>query len=407
MALVIFALGTCLFYWSLRRIMGEDASEKLQLEAVQVSAKLNHLGKVPEQFISAGDKIFIEPGPMSAGASGLHDTTVYDKEEQEELHYRTLCFPFVLNNQAYRITITRPLFESDDLISTTVKSMLFIVLGLLAGILLINRWISRKLWRPFYKTLEQLKTYSIDGPKLAAFRPSGIVEFDELNVTLEKMTDKISSDYLSLKDFSENASHEIQTPLAIVKSKLEMLIQSPGLSESQIKLISDIYEGSNRLSKLNQALILLTRIGNNQFSETKAIRVSELVSNKLKSFDELISHKELQVNEDLNNSVVVHLHPILADILISNILGNAIKHNVRGGKIDIRLTEQALSLSNTGEVLEADPEKLFERFKKGNAAADSLGLGLALVRQICDSSGIRVSYQYEEQVHTISLKFTA
>jgi signal transduction histidine kinase len=412
-ALIIFAAGTLVFYFMLMKIMDNEASEQLQLEKTRVCHKLDAMGAIPDRFISIGDEVEIKPIPYSKvplQSSASQDTSIFSKEMNEDLPYRKLSFIYNSpgsQQASYHITLIKPFFESDDVITTIIKAMLILLALLLLCMFEINRRISRKLWKPFYHALHLLDSYNLAKASPLAFEKSGINEFDELNVALGKMTDKISRDYLSLKDFSENASHEIQTPLAIIKAKLELLMQSEDMSQQQKKLITEVYESSNRLSKLNQALALLTRIGNNQFAETKTVNMNELLLGKLSSFEELLQHKNIQVDRDMTVQVNGMINPGLADILISNLLSNAIKHNLKGGKLMIRTATGEIRLLNTGEALFGPPDKLFERFHKEKQASESLGLGLAIVRQICDSSGIGVSYKYADDLHQISLKFTA
>lgn len=412
-ALVVFLIGTLVFYVMLNQIMDNDANEQLLIEKEQISQQLDQLGTIPAKGISAGDRIdiILVTDTTCPSCKGFkHDTAIYVRESGEVLPFRQLSFLHTIRHQteapkSCRITITKALFEDDDLILTIVKSMLILLSLLLLTMFEINRRISKRLWKPFYSTLQKLEVFNISKDYSLQFQPSGIREFDELNTTLEKMTHKISEDYHSLKDFSENASHEIQTPLAVIKSKLELLIQSQNLEEKQMKLISDAYESASRLSRLNQALILLTRINNRQYLETKQIAIHELIENKLQHFDELIQHKQIVLTVALSQPIMAEMNPTLADVLISNLLGNAIKHNITGGWLRITSLGRELRIGNKGETLLSDPSKLFERFRKDHASAESLGLGLAIVKQICDFYSIIVSYEYSLQEHTLVLVF--
>jgi signal transduction histidine kinase len=412
-ALIVFLVGTGVFYLMLNHIMEEEANEQLLSEKAHICSDLDKLGDVQAHFLTAGDRVEITLFPSSPAAKKedyLRDTTLYSLESKEDLSFRKLSFMHNIKGAdgittPYLITITRPLFETDDLILTIVKSML-ILLSLLLGVMFeVNRRISKKLWKPFYATLNQAENFTVAQNNLMNETKTGIQEFDDLNKVLKGMTRKISDDYRNLKDFSENASHEIQTPLAIIKAKLELLIQSDGLKEGQIKLISEAYESAGRLSKLNQALILLTRIGNNQFAETRPILLNELIQTKLTHFQELIAHQHLLVEQDLSQGPEISIHPVLADVLISNLVGNAIKHNQEGGKITVTSDSREIRFRNTGPAPLIDTNLLFERFRKGTSSSDSLGLGLAIVKQICDSAGILIRYTFEDGFHTLALNF--
>jgi signal transduction histidine kinase len=407
-AFVVFIAGSLLFFYMLGKIVSNEANEKLLNEKIELSNTLATFQDIPAGIIPVGDKFEFRRIPVRSDINYVHfiDTLIYSKEEHEELPYRKISFYQHLTNADYRISISTTLFESEDLIKAILKSVLLILSALLIGMLLINRLISKRLWRPFYHTLELLKNYKIDRHITLQFTKSDTQEFDELNEALARMTDKISQDYTSLKDFSENASHEIQTPLAIIKSKLELLMQSSELSPSQTSLIAEVYEGSNRLSRLNHALILLTRIGNNQFAETVPVKMLELFRNKFLAFEELLAHKQLSVSENFHADPVWMLNPGLADILVSNLISNAIRHNHKAGKISLEILQDEIIISNTGITPVTAPELLFERFRKENPSSESLGLGLAIVKQICDSAHIALSYKYSGDLHQIYLKFT-
>jgi signal transduction histidine kinase len=413
-ALAVFLIGTLVFYVMLNQIMDNEANEQLLIEKQQVVQQIDILEQAPPPGITAGDQIKIEPydtlqyeGLSRPQNEYKRDISKFVKENGEILPFRELSFLHEVKRQgqkskAYRITITKALFEDDDLIMTIVKSMLILFLLLLVVMFEINKRISRKLWKPFYDSLQKLEVFNISKDYPLQFQTSGIQEFDELNHTLETITHKISKDYHSLKEFSENASHEIQTPLAVIKSKLELLIQDEKLGETQMKLISDAYESASRLSRLNQALILLTRISNKQYLETKHIVLNEVILQKLDHFKELITHKNISLTNDLQSSLTAQMNPVLADILLSNLIGNAIKHNTVGGWLNISTTTHTLIISNAGEPLISDPDKLFERFRKDHTS-DSLGLGLAIVKQICETSTISIRYTCEGNTHTLRL----
>lgn len=413
-ALIVFLIGTGVCYFLLTRIMNEEVTEQLHMKAAAIKNDLDVMDAIPENFVSPGDgasiKLYCKCNLSSQPDEYLRDTTIYSAEAKEDLTYRKYTFyytPKRAEKQAstYKITIKKALFEEDDLLIAIGKAMFFLFALLLLVMFEVNRRISKKLWKPFYESISRVEEFTVSQGHVLNFPSSGIQEFDELNKVLHEMTQKISEDYHRLKDFSENASHEIQTPLAIIKTKLELLMQAEGLKEAEIKLISDAYESAGRLSKLNQALILLTRIGNKQFGETKMVKFDELIQARVIPFKELIDHKGLVLDLHLRGGPEKEMNPALADILFSNLLGNAIKHNHPCGNITVRTNKDEISISNTGVSVPEDPSCFFERFRKADASSDSLGLGLAIVKQICEESGIAVSYSYQEGIHSLLLKF--
>jgi signal transduction histidine kinase len=404
MTMVLFAIGGVLFYFSLRNIMDENITENLEQTQTKVLDYVKKTGKLPEASLIGRDILNFIPADKAI-QDVLKDTTIYNPYEEENLPFRELLFSVKTNDGLFTATAGTPLVESDDLIESIVNS-----LGIVAGILLVvlfllNWFLSKSMWKPFHKTLDSLKTFDLSKKEALTFPTENTSEFKMLNEALGKMTEKIMSDYQSLKEFTENASHELQTPLAIIRSKLELMVQAENLSEEQVKQVQDIYESVNRLSKLNQSLLLLAKIENCQFHETQILDASALVEKKLGQLEELIDLKGIKVEKKLGPGAEIKMNPQLADILLSNILSNAIRHNTSGGTITVEVKNNLLTVSNSGNLLEISNEKLFERFQKGTTSSESVGLGLSIVKQICDTYNFNVNYSYLSGTHTITITF--
>ena len=260
------------------------------------------------------------------------------------------------------------------------------------------------IWQPFYITLAKLKDYSLTRRTQPELGQTSILEFKELNQAVDKMTRKIQDDFDSLKQFTENASHEIQTPLAIIKSKLEVMIQDEALSGEQMRSLQTIYEATGRLSRLNQALLLLTKIENDQFAATERLNLNVLVGETLGLFEDFIQAKNLQTETHLTDCWL-DLNPSLARALLTNLIGNAIKHSAENGTLSLALTEKDMVIANPGAAPSQAPEAFFERFNKANPRADSLGLGLAIVKEICEYSGFKVRYEFIKGNHVVTVGF--
>jgi signal transduction histidine kinase len=230
---------------------------------------------------------------------------------------------------------------------------------------------------------------------------SKVDEFNELNTSVIKMADRVTNEFNSLKSFTENASHEMQTPLAVINSKLDLLIQHS--NESQAEQLQAIYDSVSRLNKLNRTLLLLTKIDNRLYPMAEEITIKKLLEQKLQQLEDLIQSREITVTTHLEN-VSLHMNYDLADILLNNLLNNAIKHNIKGGTIECTLSNDHLFITNTGLANSFDDADIFERFQKG-AHSDGTGLGLAVVKQICVASNFSISYKYEFNLHHIQLYF--
>ena len=232
---------------------------------------------------------------------------------------------------------------------------------------------------------------------------SEIDEFNALNSAWTQMTQKMNQDYESLKAFADNASHEMQTPLAVINSKLDLLIQDQRITEKSMQHVQAMYHAVDKLTKLNQSLLLITKIENNQFKEKPRIDLSTVLKERLSNLEELILSRQLTVNTDLEESTV-SMHPVLADILINNMLVNAIRHNDSGGVINIAAGKGSVKITNSGCNSPLDQNTIFNRFEKSNAS-DGTGLGLAIVKQICDTYQFKIEYSFQKGLHDFKIVY--
>lgn len=316
---------------------------------------------------------------------------------------RILVFPVKVGNQYYTAFISKSEEEAEDLlvmIMCLTAGMILLMLGLL---LLANRLLLRRIWQPFYRTLDGMRAFNLSSRKLLPAEQTDIEEFHALDEAARQMTARISRDYEMLKNFTENASHEMQTPLAILNSKLDLLIQDPRMREDQHRPVQAMYDAISRLRQLNQSLLLLTKIENNQFPQTESVDLAPLIEAKLRQLEDPLKDRQLHVHRELSQTHVA-INNYLADILLNNLLINAIRHNKVAGQMDIRLHGRSLRISNSGPAPSFDPATIFDRFVKGSHSAGT-GLGLSIVRQICDNYQFPLDYSYREEMHTVEISF--
>jgi signal transduction histidine kinase len=287
--------------------------------------------------------------------------------------------------------------------AVTMVSVVFFGL-MLAGFILINRYVSGRLWKPFYKSLEKIKAFRLDQQKPVKFDQPDIFEFAELNRTLDSLIKGNIASYIQQKEFAENASHELQTPLAIMQSKLELLLQSNPLEHQQYEIIEDSLQALARVSRVNKNLLLLTKIENSQYPGKEPVNVSTLINELVLLFDNFREDKGIQIIESVQQNVIVEGNRILIEILLTNLLTNAIRYSPPGSSIYLELTPDQLSIKNEGfTTLNAD--KVFKRFGAGSSESPGTGLGLALVKQICERYGWKTSYNYSDLHHIFSVEF--
>ncbi len=334
----------------------------------------------------------------------VKDTLVWNERLQQRESNLKLVAHRNVNGQSYRISIYGALIETDDITEAVTKILLWILGMQVIGAIGVGFIVSNRLFKPFRKTLKRIKNFTLQDKKPIKAEETNVQEFDDLNLFVEEMTRKAVSDYINLKEFAENASHELQTPLSIVKGKLELLTETD-LSQEQYQYVEASQRSVKKLSRLSESLGLLTKIENHEFTETEEVNLTKLVKESTESFEEFIKLNGLDVEIDLEKNVMIQMHPVLADILWTNLFQNAIKHNVDEGRISIELTDQKLVISNTGRPLNTEPEEMFSRFKKADSSSNSIGLGLSIIKRIVDQNNYEISYSYNEGWHIITVHF--
>jgi len=405
-SLIVFCLGSILFYFLFQMIIDRDFNYRLRERKNYYIETLAHADSLLYfQKYSANSIGVVQRRKFTDSTEITSDTILYDHIEKRMILYRQITVNKHLNNHHYKIYVRRALVERKSIIEGVILLEAFLFLAFIAILTLLNNQLSKKIWKPFYVILDTMNTYKVDRPENLKFERDAITEFNELAAAIEKMTAKINQEFYILKEFAENASHEIQTPLAIIKNKLEVLMQSPKLSEEQLGMIDTALTATHRLSKLNEALLILSRIENRQFHIIEIIDITERMDSHLATFDELIRMKEIGVKRDYKASLQIKMNPFLADILLENLVVNAIKHNIHAGEIIISIHKNGFEVTNTGEPPHDDPSHFFRRFTKSNPKSPSLGLGLSIVKAICDTYHLAIRYSYEQKHHRIAIHF--
>lgn len=399
---IAFLISALMLYLVLTKAISSWLDKKLLYSKTEVVGKLKfHYPLTTLKYEDLGKtKDLISPKDTLI----FKDTAVYIASAKEFDTFRQLTAYETIRDRQYKIVARNSLVDNQDFISAIIIYIIVILSLLLIGLWILNTQIAKSIWYPFYTNLEILKKFSIQNQINIELVSSEITEFEELNNSIKNLTGRVQSDFNNLKEFTENASHEMQTPLAIMQSKIENLLQSSNLDQKQTLELHSIYQAGNRLSKLNKALILLAKVENQQFNIKEVIDLKNLIENKLEIYEDFIESKNITINKSLIKDTILS-NISLVNILISNLLSNAIKHNFSNGIINITYADNQLIFSNTGSPLKQDPNNLFNRFKKESTYKDSIGLGLAIVKKICDANNWEVRYVYQNQLHIISILF--
>ncbi|NVO29797.1 sensor histidine kinase, partial [Hymenobacter lapidiphilus] len=397
---LLFSIGSGLLYFGVLWALQGEVEERLFQQRDYLRREVQRTGRLPGTPFEGRMQLSTTPQPEV-----LRDVLLLEPLENELEPYRQLTFRLPLNGQTQWVSLSKSLLETEDVRRLVMWLLLGVLGALLGSMVLLNRWLSRRLWAPFEHTLHQLRGYDVQQHQVLQLPDTRIEEFTQLNHTLTHLSERVAADYAILKEFTENAAHETRTPLAIMQAKLEQLLQLPDLPAAAGPLVADLYAAVQRLARLHQALTLLSKIENQQFAVAQPVPLAGLLREKLSQLEAFVEEKQLQLDVQLSAAPVLLLHPALADSLLSNLLHNAIRHNQPGGLLRVQLSATELVISNTGAALAAGqhPEAFFERFRKHNAASDSPGLGLSIVQSIAAFYGFEVRYEYapDQALHTL------
>jgi signal transduction histidine kinase len=405
---IIVMLTTGLIYYQvISVILTSQVDKDLEVEESEVfeSVATNH--KLPQVFSSNDQQITFKMVPAGSVKRRFINTVYHKKKKgedrEEDESGRGLISAVTVAGKYYQIQIVESKVETEDLIQIIFGITIGVILFLLLVLFIINRLIINKLWRPFYTILGELRLFSLTDQKEIPDLKTTTDEFKELNNAVAAMSSRVRKDYKELKTFTENASHELLTPIAVINSKLDSLLQTDRFNEQQSKLLNDLYNAVSRLSRLNQSMLLLAKIENRLLHDRQTVNLKVLIEEMIVQFEEIFSDKNLQITCNLQNKEL-KTSQYMVEILLNNLFGNAIRHNRYGGQILIDLEANSLVMKNTGETNALHGEQIFTRFHK-SASSEGTGLGLTISRQICENFGATINYTFQSPYHIFTVNF--
>lgn len=396
MLLLGFGLVIVLHY-----TINEQVEEKMENTYLTIKTQLEK-GAIPNSFPP-----YFEVKIANAAKDTLffNETTFAGYKEKNGEEFKQLNAILNISGITYKIEIRESLMETSDFIENIVSLVIISICLFFLALIIINRKVSRSVWNGFNYNLEKVKSYSLQQESEIELKHTNIIEFDQLNEVLINLTNRVSNDYKNLKQFSEDASHELQTPLAIIRSKVESLIESNKLSDELVEKLKTIYDNTNRLTRLSKDLLLLTKLENNQFNIENQVSFMHIIRDKITDWQEIIELKNLKCEFNLNDDLKIKMNLNLADILISNLLSNAITHTDYSGIIKADIKGNTIHISNSGKTAIKNPNSIFNRFHKESSSQQSVGLGLSIVKRICELHQIKIEYLFLDGMHGFSLQF--
>lgn len=383
---IVLLVVTIAGYFMLRKIIVYGAKEKLLSKEYLIEQQIKNTGEIPNLHpIIEVQKTDKEPDISPS----FKKVTIRNELEKEDELFLEYSSKINIAGTFYQVKLRQSTFENEDLLVILSLTMFILMSSVFIISFFSTRRMNRTVWAGFEHNLHEIESYSLKLNNDISLVNSDIEEFERLNIVITDFARKLRSDYLMLKEFTENASHEIQTPLSIALINLEEILQND-IKEDVFKKVVTVINSLKRLTALNQNLILLAKIENMQFEACSEVSLNEILFRKKEEFSAFFEAKKLNVEIIPEGDFIIRMNEYLSDILIGNLLSNSINHNINGGIIKILIKPGLLKICNTAENNTLTNKTIFNRFVSGNPK--SSGLGLSIVRQICETHSLTVQY---------------
>lgn len=395
---IFFLIGSVIMYFSVRNIFSSNLNDIL-LERKIVLEKQIEPNNV-ERFYSK--EVFVTKLESECVLT-FSDTVLIEQEKY--VLYRKLDFPYTVKGKNYKVSVLQSQTKTDVLITKIVIMNVGLAVVFFLILFFVNRHSVRNTLKVFYKTISKLEEFDLNNNDELNLDSAQLFEIKKLNSVIQKMADTLKRDFEVQKEYTENVSHELQTPLAVISSKVDQMMQSDNLSQQQMEHLALLMETTNRLSKINQALIFLTKIDNRFYTEGSTFDLYQLLKDQLELFEESIQQKQINLELKIEDPIRIYMNRYLAESMINNLIRNAILHNNDTKLISIIIEKNTFTITNSGEELTFSPDKIFDRFKRSVTDNKSLGIGLSVVKSICELYQINLSYFSKNNLHTFIIKF--
>lgn len=407
--IIILICCSPLFFFVMKHFYAEDIDELIIFRSDEFVShylptftidEISHWNKFND------DMQIIEPGETYP-LNQVIQTPYFNKAEGHEVDYRVYYKKINVEGSSYILMSRIPMIEDKDLIATLIGQYGLLFLILFLCMFVVQQIMAKRLWKPFYNSLSKVDSFDIDKGNVPLFDDTNIKEFNRLNAMLSNLINNNLKAYNQQKEFVQNASHELQTPLAVFQSKLDVFFQEPNLSQEQVQTIHSFYDILSRLTRLNKNLLLLARIDNNQFKETEKIDFNQLLLKQLDNLRILAQSDGISIITNIIGQIHLYANKILLECLINNLVVNAIRHNTQmcDAKINITVDNNSFFIQNTGDKIPLDNEKIFRRFSRTSENKKGNGLGLSITWQICKIHNWKIEYSYKNDMHCFEVKF--
>jgi len=405
---IVLTLWAAFFYLAIMDEINDEVDDSLEDYSEQIIVRFLAGEELPSKTSNSNNQYYLSEITTEYADSKPHvsyvDSMVYipQKGETEPARILTTIYKDE-NGKYYELVVSTPTIEKKDLKEAILYWIIFLYIGLLLVIIVVNVWVYSRSNRPLYKLLAWLDEYKIGGKNTPLKNDTDITEFKKLNESAVRNMERAEEVFEEQKQFIGNASHEIQTPLAVCRNRLENLMEDDSLSESQLEELAKTHQTLEYITKLNKSLLLLSKIDNRQFTETEDIEFNGIIKKLSEDYQEVYSNMNIHTEIQETGIFKLKINETLVGILINNLLKNSYTHNLEGGGFYINISSTKIIFKNTGQDFALNPKLIFERFYQGNKKEGSTGLGLALVKSICDMQGLHINYHFENGFHSFEI----
>lgn len=402
--IVVLTAWAALFYVAMVDEINDEVDDTLEDYSDLIITRSLAGKELPSKDIGSNNQYYLREVDNAYAVSrnqiSYTDSMVYIAEKNETEPARILTTIF--RNEAgqyFELVVSIPTIEKKDLIEAIFYLVLTLYVALLMAIILINVWVFRKSMKPLYVLLRWLEDNRLGRKRTELRNPTNVTEFCQLNDAVNAYASHSEEVFEQQKQFIGNASHETQTPLAICRNRIELLMEDETLKEEQIDELAKTLQTLEHVTRLNKSLLLLSKIDNNQFGEETHVVMNDVLNHFLEDYKDVYEYRNIDVDMTEEGLFEVDMNEMLATMLVTNLLKNAFVHNADGGKIKVSFNSDAMEFCNTGDDAPLDPQRIFDRFYQGKKREGSTGLGLAIVHSICQQSGLQIKYEYRDGMH--------
>lgn len=405
---IILTFWAALFYIALMDEINDETDDSLEDYSEQIIIHLLAGEELPSKINNSNNQYYLSEVTSEYAHSKPNisyvDSMVYILSKNETDPARVLTTIYKNGEgKYYELVVSVPTIEKNDLKEAILYWIIFLYIGLLFVIIPVNIWIYHRSNRPLYKLLVWMDEYKVGGKNIPLENETDITEFKKLNEATVRNMKRAEEVFEKQKQFIGNASHEMQTPVAICRNRIESLMEEESFTENQLENLAKIHHTLEYITKLNKSLLLLSKIDNGQFADASDIEMSSLIKKFIHDYEEVYSYMNIALEVKGTGIFKIRINQSLAGILINNLIKNSYVHNISNGHVYIEMYSSKIVFKNTGQDLPLNDKLIFERFYQGTKKEGSTGLGLALVKSICDMAKLNLNYYFEDNMHCFEI----